>query len=212
MAGDADQAFARFSAFFGALIAGVQVLALLDARPIFLDLLARLLAVAPRLADKLARRPALLDALIEPRFAVPLGQDAPGLRLAELQDRLADADTFEDKLNAARRFHREEAFRIAVQISNNPHRRASGRSLRGLAESCVSAMADAAPLKPNGSTARSRPSLWSNSAIRRPRVGRDSDLDLMLVYDAPQDRDGALPAADFYTRLTHGSSARYRPD
>ncbi len=71
-AGDADQVFARFSAFFGGLSAGVQVLALLDARPVFLDLLARLFAVAPRLADKLARRPAFLDAVIRPPCAKPL--------------------------------------------------------------------------------------------------------------------------------------------
>ena len=34
--------------------------------------------------SKLARRPVLLDALIEPRFGVPLGQDAPASRLADL--------------------------------------------------------------------------------------------------------------------------------
>ena len=100
-AGDSDQAFARFSAFFGSLSAGVQVLALLEARPKFLDLIARVLSLAPSLGDKLARRPALLDALIEPRFAIPLGQDAAGSRLAELRDRLSDADSFETKLNIA---------------------------------------------------------------------------------------------------------------
>jgi glutamate-ammonia-ligase adenylyltransferase len=83
-AGEPDQAFARFATFFGGLNAGVQVLALLDARPALLDLLSRLLTLAPRLSEELARRPALLDALIDQRFAVPLAQDPPGRRRADL--------------------------------------------------------------------------------------------------------------------------------
>jgi len=50
-AGNPDEAFARFASFFAGLSAGVQVLALLEARPALLDLLARLLTVAPPLAD-----------------------------------------------------------------------------------------------------------------------------------------------------------------
>jgi glutamate-ammonia-ligase adenylyltransferase len=204
-AGDTDQAFARFSAFFGGLTAGVQVLALLDARPNFLDLLARLLAMAPRLADKLARRPALLDALIEPRFATPLGEDAPGARLAELRARLDDADTFESKLNAARRFHREEAFRIAVQsLEQSATTEQAGAAYAELAEACVDVMGQAALLETERQYNR-QPGAFTVVALGKfggRELAEESDLDLMLVYDAPQDRDGALPAADFYTRLT----------
>ncbi|MGD9979847.1 MAG: bifunctional [glutamine synthetase] adenylyltransferase/[glutamine synthetase]-adenylyl-L-tyrosine phosphorylase [Hyphomonadaceae bacterium] len=204
-AGDADQAFARFAAFFASLTAGVQVLALLDARPIFLDLLARLLAVAPRLADKLARRPALLDALIEPRFARPLSEDTPGARLAELRDRLSDAATFEAKLNAARRFHREEAFRIAVQILEQAATaEQAGAAYADLAESCVNAMADAA-LEETERQYGAQPGVFTVVALGKfggRELAEDSDLDLMLVYDAPPDAEGALPAADFYARLT----------
>ncbi|MEQ1489449.1 MAG: bifunctional [glutamine synthetase] adenylyltransferase/[glutamine synthetase]-adenylyl-L-tyrosine phosphorylase [Terricaulis sp.] len=201
-AGDADQAFARFASFFGSLSAGVQVLALLDARPKFLDLIARVLALAPKLGDKLARRPALLDALIEPRFAIPLGQDAPGSRLAELRDRLSDADSFEAKLNGARRFHREEAFRIAVQIldqSATPEQ--AGAAYADLAESCVVAMADAA-LEEVERQHGPQPGAFTVLALGKfggRELAEDSDLDLMLVYDAPA--ENASPS-DFYTRLT----------
>ncbi|MGQ0532535.1 MAG: bifunctional [glutamine synthetase] adenylyltransferase/[glutamine synthetase]-adenylyl-L-tyrosine phosphorylase [Caulobacteraceae bacterium] len=204
-AGDPDQSFARFSSFFSGLTAGVQVLALLDARPVFLDLLARLLAVAPRLADKLARRPALLDALIEPRFAAPLAEDVPGVRVTELRDRSADADTFEAKLNAARRFHREEAFRIAVQIlEQSATAEQAGAAYADLAESCVTTMADAALIETERQYG-AQPGAFTVAALGKfggRELAEDSDLDLMLVYDAPPDRDGALPAADFYTRLT----------
>ncbi len=204
-AGDADLAFARFAAFFGALSAGVQVLALLDARPIFLDLLARLLALAPRIADKLARRPALLDALIEPRFARPLAEDPPGVRLAELRDRLSDADSFEAQLNAARRFQREEAFRIAVQIleqAATPEQ--AGAAYADLAECCVIGMADAA-LRETERQFGPQPGAFTVVALGKfggRELAEESDLDLMLVYDAPADAEGATPAGDFYTRLT----------
>jgi glutamate-ammonia-ligase adenylyltransferase len=201
-AGDADQAFARFASFFGSLSAGVQVLALLDARPKFLDLIARVLALAPKLGDKLARRPALLDALIEPRFAIPLGQDAAGSRLSELRDRLSDADSFEAKLNGARRFHREEAFRIAVQIldqSATPEQ--AGAAYADLAETCVVAMADAA-LEEVERQHGPQPGSFTVLALGKfggRELAEDSDLDLMLVYDAPA--ENASPS-DFYTRLT----------
>lgn len=201
-AGDADQAFARFASFFGSLSAGVQVLALLDARPKFLDLIARVLALAPKLGDKLARRPALLDALIEPRFAVPLSQDAPGARLAELRQRLDEADSFETKLNTARRFHREEAFRIAVQIlEQSATAEQAGAAYADLAETCVIGMADAALAeveRQNGP----QPGSFTILALGKfggRELAEDSDLDLMLVYDAPS--ENASPS-DFYTRLT----------
>jgi len=201
-AGDADQAFARFAAFFGSLSAGVQVLALLDARPKFLDLIARVLALAPKLGDKLARRPALLDALIEPRFAIPLGQDAPGSRLAELRERLSDADSFETKLNTARRFHREDAFRVAVQIlEQSATAEQAGAAYADLAETCVIAMADAA-LEEVERQHGPQPGSFTVLALGKfggRELAEDSDLDLMLVYDAPA--ENASPS-DFYTRLT----------
>jgi glutamate-ammonia-ligase adenylyltransferase len=201
-AGDADQAFARFAAFFGSLSAGVQVLALLDARPKFLDLIARVLALAPKLGDKLARRPALLDALIEPRFGIPLGQDAPGSRLAELRERLSDADSFETKLNTARRFHREEAFRVAVQIlEQSATAEQAGVAYADLAETCVIAMAEAA-LEEVERQHGPQPGSFTVLALGKfggRELAEDSDLDLMLVYDAPA--ENASPS-DFYTRLT----------
>lgn len=201
-AGEPDQAFARFASFFSGLSAGVQVLALLDARPALLDLIARLLTLAPRLADALARQPALLDALIEPRFATPFGQDKPGRRLAELNAQLADADSFETKLNAARRFHREEAFRIGVQVLEGVSLAAeAGPAHSDLAEACVVAMADAALAETERQYGK-QPGAFVVLALGKfggAELAERSDLDLMLVYDAPAEASGA---SDFYTRLT----------
>jgi [glutamine synthetase] adenylyltransferase / [glutamine synthetase]-adenylyl-L-tyrosine phosphorylase len=202
-AGEPDQAFARFASFFAGLSAGVQVLALLDARPALLDLLARLLTLAPRLADALARQPALLDALIEPRFTVPFGQDEPGRKRAELQAQLADTDSFEAKLNAARRYHREEAFRIGVQVLQGIALAAeAGPAQSDLAEACVIAMADAALAETERQYGK-QPGAFVVLALGKfggSELTERSDLDVMLVYDAPA--EAASAASDFYTRLT----------
>lgn len=204
-AGDADHAFVRFASFFAELSAGVQVLSLMEARPALLDLLARLFSIAPRLADALARRPALLDSLIESRFARPLGQDAADTRRTEMHERMSDAETFEDKLNAARRFHREEAFRIGVQVLE---RIAGGEEARAayadLAEACVEAMADAAlgeVERQNGP----QPGAFTVLALGKfggRELAEGSDLDLMVVYDAPSEAEGKLAPPEFYTRVT----------
>ncbi|UPT61558.1 MAG: bifunctional [glutamine synthetase] adenylyltransferase/[glutamine synthetase]-adenylyl-L-tyrosine phosphorylase [Hyphomonadaceae bacterium JAD_PAG50586_4] len=205
-AGDADQTFARFEKFFSGLIAGVQVLSLLEARPSFLDLLARILTLAPRLADALARRPALLDALIEPRFAIPLSQDEPGALWLQLQDRLQDAGSFEAKLNAARRFQREEAFRIGVQVLEGiANAQEAGAAYADLAEACVGAMADAA-LNEVERMYGPAPGAFVVLALGKfggRELAEGSDLDIMLVYDAPPDTgDAKLTAGEFYARLT----------
>ncbi len=195
-AGDGDHAFARFASFFGELSAGVQFLALLDARPALLDLLSRLLTRAPALSERLARRPQLMDALIEPRFAAPLSDDEPGARTRELNSRIAASGSFESKLNAARRFHREEAFRVAAQVVEAvaaPFD--AGAAFTDLAEACVTEMA-AAALQEVGP----QPGAFVVLGLGKlggAELSARSDLDIMLVYETPDELGGA-----YYARLT----------
>lgn len=201
-AGSPDDAFARFATFFAGLAAGVQVLALLEARPALLDLLARLLTVAPPLADGLARRPALLDAVIDPQFMAPLAEDPVGRRTTYLHERMRDAESFEAKLNAARRFQREEAFRIDVQLLDGmamPEAAAAART--DLAQACVEAMASAA-LEEVERTNGKQPGAFCVLALGKfggGELAEGSDLDIMLVYDAPE---AAVAPGDFYARMT----------
>lgn len=203
-AGDPDAAFERFATFFSGLSAGVQVLSLFEARPAFLDLMARLFALAPLLSEKLARRPALLDALIEARFMSPLANDAPSARLADIRERLAEIDGFEAKLNAARRFHREEAFRISVQLLEGMASAGeAGLAHSELAEACVSAMTQAA-LEEVERASGAQPGVFAVFALGKfggRELSDNADLDLMAVYDAPAEQVG-LGAPEFYTRVT----------
>src|SRR5262249_14117431 len=143
--GEPDQAFARFSTFFSGLIAGVQVLSLLAAEPRLLTTLANAFGLSPKLAQALARRPALMDAMIERRFVEPIDRHEPGVRVADLGERLAQAPGLENALNVARRFHREEAFRIGLQVlDGRASAAAAGAAHADLAEACVGALAQAA--------------------------------------------------------------------
>ena len=197
-AGDPDQAFARFNVFFSSLSAGVQVLALLDARPSLLDLLARLFALAPRLATALAQRPALMDVMIEPHFAQPLANDAPGARGADLLARVRDVDGFEAKLNVARRFQREEAFRIAVQVLEGvASAENAGAAHADLAEACVVVMAEAA-LAEAERTQGNAPGAYAVLALGKfggRELTESSDLDIMVVFDEPE-------RTEFYAKFT----------
>ncbi|MDX2274636.1 MAG: bifunctional [glutamine synthetase] adenylyltransferase/[glutamine synthetase]-adenylyl-L-tyrosine phosphorylase [Hyphomonadaceae bacterium] len=196
--GDPDRAFSRFDVFFSSLSAGVQVLSLLQARPSLLDLLARLFAAAPRLASTLARRPALLDAIIEPHFAQPLNDDAPETRLEELRARLHDAKGFEAHLNEARRFQREEAFRIGVQVLEGAaSAETAGAAHANLAEACVIAMSEAA-LAETERLFGPAPGAFAVFALGKfggRELSEGADLDVMVVYDEAE-------RTDFYTRFT----------
>jgi [glutamine synthetase] adenylyltransferase / [glutamine synthetase]-adenylyl-L-tyrosine phosphorylase len=201
-AGDPDQAFSRFTTFFAGLSAGVQVLALLSARPALLDELARLFGLAPRLADELARRPALLDAMIEPRFMAPLSSDAQGARRADLAARLAETASFEETINEARRFQREEAFRIGVQVlAGVASAAAAGAAHADLADACVALMAEAAiaeVARQHGAA----PGVFAVLALGKfggRELADRSDLDVMVLYDAA---DGSSSAGDYFTRVT----------
>ncbi len=59
-----DEALRRFDQFLSRLPAGVQLFSLFQANPGLLALVADVMAGAPRLAEQLAQRPALLDAVL----------------------------------------------------------------------------------------------------------------------------------------------------
>ena len=65
-AGNPDAAVRAFDSLLKALPAGAQLFALLRNNPDLLDLLATILSAAPRLAEIFARRPHVVDALLDP--------------------------------------------------------------------------------------------------------------------------------------------------
>jgi glutamate-ammonia-ligase adenylyltransferase len=62
---DPDKALARWERLITSLPSAVNLFRLLEARPALLQVMVRILALAPPLADELARRADLLDTLID---------------------------------------------------------------------------------------------------------------------------------------------------
>lgn len=194
--GEADEAFRRFSSFMEGLPSGVQTLSMLLAEPNLRRDLVATLALAPRLARTLGRRPHLIEALLQPDQASPLetGPDLP----------------FGDALDSARRHVRDRAFLIGHDLL---HGRIAARdaafAYSDLADRTVAAMAVAAEAE----TARRfgpPPGDWSVVALGKlggRAMTASSDLDLMVLYEASEDGDAGAWFTRFTQRLITALSA-----
>jgi glutamate-ammonia-ligase adenylyltransferase len=197
--GAPDQAFTRFSEFFSRLTSGVQVQSLFLAQPDLLELVVRIMAFAPRFALTLARYPAALDALLDPGFF--------GTISAPASDPIDEAEGFEGAMDAARRIHREHAFRIAVQVlAGAASADTAGRAFADLADCLISGLARAALAEVSRAYG---PPAGEVAVIALGKCGSremtaQSDLDLMTLYrpDGDESAVGALSADTYFARFT----------
>ncbi|MFO1015723.1 MAG: bifunctional [glutamine synthetase] adenylyltransferase/[glutamine synthetase]-adenylyl-L-tyrosine phosphorylase [Caulobacteraceae bacterium] len=204
--GAPDDAFNRFGDFFSGLSSGVQVQSLFLAQPDLFQLVVRVMAFAPELARTLARRPAALDALLDPAFFAPFD---PADDRDHFEYVMAQADGFEAAMDAARRLHREQAFRIGLKvIAGTASADDAGRAFADLADLCIVHMADAA-LKETERLAGAFPGEVAVVALGKcgsREMSAGSDLDLMALYlPADGGAQSALKgwsAETFYARFT----------
>jgi len=210
---DPDATLERFEAFLSGLPAGVQLFSLFESNPQILDLLAEICGTAPALADYLSRHAQVLEGVIAGTFFAPL-PPADDLA-ADLSAQLARAGAdpggdFEQQLMAARRWMKEQHFRIGVQLL----RRMIGwgraaRHYSDLAEACLRALigpvADEfarrhGPLPGRGAMVLGMGSLGARM------LGPRSDLDLIVIYDGGGAEMSVgrrpLPITTFYARFT----------
>jgi glutamate-ammonia-ligase adenylyltransferase len=204
--GAPDEAFRRFADFFSSLTMGVQVQSLFLAQPVLFELIVRVMAFAPRLAAFLARSPAALDSLMDNGFFAPF---AAGEIAGALTAGLARAGPgYEAAMNAARRLHREQTFRIGVQVMSGSATAAeAGPAFADLADACIRGLAGAALTE----VERLAGALAGEVAVialgrcgsREMTAG--SDLDLMTIYDvepgSTSDLKTLSPGA-YYARFT----------
>jgi glutamate-ammonia-ligase adenylyltransferase len=205
---DPDAAFAQFDRFVTRLPAGVQLFSLFLANPHLLKLVAGICGSAPRLADHLARSPGVLDALLDPDFLA--GLPSRTQLDAMLADQLARAPDYESVLDATRRFAKEQAFRVGVQIIQGAlAAHESGPAFASIVESVVvgllgaveNAVAAQAGHVPGGAFA-----VIAMGKLGGREMTAASDLDLIFIYDVPDGAevsDGAkpLPVSVYYGRL-----------
>jgi glutamate-ammonia-ligase adenylyltransferase len=205
-AGAPDAAFLRFGAFFSRLSSGVQLQSLFLAQPALFELIVEVMAFAPRLADTLARRPAALDAMLDPAF---FGDIDPDEDRQALRAVVAGAGDFESAMDTVRRQHREQAFRVGVQVmSGSAGAEAAGRAFAGLADASIEALAPAALAEATrmGGAFDGQVAVVALGKCGSREMSAGSDLDLMTLHRAAApDALSALkgwPAEVFYARFT----------
>jgi len=205
--GAPDAAFARFSTFFAGLSAGAQIQSLFLAQPELFALVVRVMAFAPRLARTLARYPAALDSMLDARFLAPLDRDT-GV-LDELVAEAVGESDFEEAMNAVRRIHRDQIFRIGIQtLTGRADADSAGHAYADLADVSIRALS-AAALKEvtrqgGGFAGRIAVVALGKAGSREMTAG--SDLDLMTVYEADDpagmSEKKGWSADTFYGRFT----------
>jgi glutamate-ammonia-ligase adenylyltransferase len=206
--GQPDQALIAFDRFLSGLPAGVQLFSLLKANPQLLRLLADILGAAPRLADILARRSKILDAVLDPGFFGPL----PGhSELACLTEEHLPSGPLEEILDAARVFGREQRFRIGVRIlSDTVSADEAGRAYSNLAEGLIAQLFDVVCREfasRHGVVEGGAAAVVAMGKLGGREMTASSDLDLMLIYDFDETAQGSdgpnsLTPGLYYTRLT----------
>ena len=204
--GAPDAAFGRFSLFFSGLASGVQVQSLFLAQPGLFDLVVKVLALAPRLAATLARRPAALDAMLDGRFFTSIGEDT-GV-CAEIVEQAQDAPSFEAAMDAVRRIWREQSFRVGVQVlSGRADAEAAGQGYADLADACVRGLAPAALRETErlGGAFPGQVAVLALGKFGSREMTATSDLDLMTLYAAEPGGQSAVKqwqAETFFGRFT----------
>jgi len=205
---DPDAAFMQFDRFLSNLPAGVQLFSLFLARPDLLKLVAEIAGSAPRLATHLAQAPATLDALMDADFLTSL--PARDVLDAALHEQMAKAADFESKLDAARRFAKEQIFRVGVQIIQSRLKaNHAGPAFARIAESILGELLTAAEgelARTAGRVPAGRFAVIAMGKLGGREMTAASDLDLIFVYDVPEAHthsDGAqpMPVIVYYARL-----------
>ncbi len=207
--GDADTAFLAFDRFLSKLPTGVQLFAMLKAKPALLDLLARILSMAPRLAEGLSRRPRVLEAVLEPGFF----EFVPGRAQLEAatESIFAPGVSLEESMDRARVLGREQQFRVGVRVlSNTVSAEDAGEAFASIADVLIGQLlraVEADMAAKHGIVEGARIAIIAMGKLGGREMTAGSDLDLILVYDHAEDvlqSDGQRPlaAGSYFQRLT----------
>jgi [glutamine synthetase] adenylyltransferase / [glutamine synthetase]-adenylyl-L-tyrosine phosphorylase len=199
-----DTVFNRFDAFLARQQAGVQLLSLFQRNPGLLDRIVAVLGAAPSLANHLASHPAALDGLLSP------DENPDPAHL--LRGRLRDARLLEDVIEITRRTVREEDFSTSVAtMEGRIDADEAGLRRTAIADAALGALLS--PVLADYASRFGRVRGGSMAVMAMGKAGgremmAGSDLDLMLIYDHPEEVSesrGArrMPVSQWFVRAAH---------
>lgn len=205
-------ALVRLDRLLERLPSAINVLRLLEARPALARLLAELLSHAAPLAEELARRPDLLDGLIDASAFAPVGDVAVLSREMAAAERGADYQTL---LDHVRRVVGDKRFALGAQIvaaASDPLDVAAGYAR--VAEAATGVLARAAVdefARAHGRVPDSELVILALGRFGGGALTHASDLDLIYLFtgDFAAESDGARPlgATLYYNRLAQRVTA-----
>jgi glutamate-ammonia-ligase adenylyltransferase len=201
-----DATFTRFADFFEHLPAGVQTLSLFASEPGVLRAVLDVLTIAPKLGAQLARRPELMDVMLDADFMRPVAFTDAG----RIVKAIAAETEYERALNVARREAKEARFRVAAQAMMGViDAEVAGEAQATIADTVVGALtavARAEIVRKHGPIAASF-AILALGKLGGRELSAASDLDLMAVYRPSG--DGAMSTGErplavdtYHARLT----------
>lgn len=197
-------ALLRLDQMILAMPSGVQFWRLLCAHPALANVVGRLLTSTPLLADALARRPSLIDILLEPAPPLP---DAPAA-LAELTAAARGLEG-EALLDRVRVWTAERRFQLGVQLIDAVVAPSvAGRELAFMAEAAVALLADRVTAEfqlKNGNVPGGRLLPMALGRFGGGELTAQSDLDIILLFtgnfDAQSTGTPSISASAWFNRL-----------
>jgi len=209
---DPDKAILRWEGILSTLPSAINLFRLLEARPALLDQLVAILALAPPLAEELARRSSLLDALIDrSALDLPGSVDALATRM-----RRVEADRgYEGALDAIRIVTGETRFALGVQLMEAAHDPlAVAAALSRTAEAALTVAVDVASeefARVHGRIPGGELVVLGLGRLGGGALTHASDLDVIYLFtgDGAAQSDGARPlgATLYFNRLAQRVSA-----
>ncbi len=206
---DPDGALDRLDAAFARMPAAVELMTILLNHERLLLLFADLLGTAPRLADTVARRPHVLDAVIDPAFTDPVVDEA--VIGEQVRDIIGKPSSYEDFLDRTRDAARQLLFVAGARMLSGvyaPER--AGEAYAAVVQAIIQcSLREVREVfeKDYGTIPGGRIAVLALGRLGSREMTPTSDLDLVVLYDFDEnDRESSGPksldATAYYIRLT----------
>ncbi|HEV7259699.1 MAG TPA: bifunctional [glutamine synthetase] adenylyltransferase/[glutamine synthetase]-adenylyl-L-tyrosine phosphorylase [Bosea sp. (in: a-proteobacteria)] len=191
---DPDGALAHLDNAFVRMPAAVELLTLLRSQDSLLTLFAEILGSAPRLAKVAALHPHVLDGVIDPAF----GKASPDCDALERRIRSfvgSPPPSVEDGLDRLRDAARQENFLVGARLLSGVYpAQTAAQAYCTVAEACLRvAFADTreAFIADHGVIEGAQSVVLGLGRLGAGELTPSSDLDLMLLYDRPEDAESS---------------------